>query len=78
MLIFLEEPATKEVLDPDIREYLEIIDERDLPPEFAKTYSRFKEVFESLYRTSERDRNFADDAFTYSSILTHRASLLEG
>lgn len=60
----------------EIDEYLSELNKRKVPRRFEKTLDNFKKVFNNLKRAKKLDRYFADDVFTYSNILAHRAGLL--
>lgn len=60
----------------EIEEYIREIDNREIPENFKRTYKNFKSAFVTISNNKGNRQNIADDAFTYSNILTHRATLL--
>jgi len=57
----------------DTQSYLDQL--KQLNPRFRPTYDRFSKDYSYLKSTSPNSKNWSDTAFTWASILTHRAKL---
>lgn len=58
----------------DSKRYLDQIDEKSLNPNFQETYKTFLKNFDYLQNNPVSD-DWAETAFTWANILTHRAKL---
>lgn len=54
-------------------EYIAILDKTSKSERFEKTYESFKANFDRLKRSNRFDDIWAEEALTWSNILTHRA-----
>lgn len=59
----------------ETQEYLGKLGQATKSERFMPTYNRFKTSLESLSRNIRLDEDWAEDAFTWANILTHRAKL---
>lgn len=55
----------------DTQNYLDQL--QNIPPQFLSTYNKFLKDFVNLKSLSPNSPDWADTAFTWAAILTHRA-----
>lgn len=54
-------------------DYIRLLDHASMSDRFGKTYKSFKKSFKALKDNSQLDDTWAEEALTWSNILTHRA-----
>lgn len=59
----------------ETNEYLVLLDKAPKNQRFEKTLSTFKQNFQALKNQTNYDESWAERAYTWANILTHRARL---
>ena len=59
----------------ETKEYIHQLETSAINPHFQKTFDDFKKTFDELEKNKRLDVSWAETAYTWANILTHRAKL---